>query len=58
MMTGMGLVWLVRDGAERRQPWARTVSVDAYEQRRDTLTGAAEPSAAAPITPSESSERS
>ena len=75
MMIGMGLfwlaiilgvVWLVRDGAERRQPDAPgenaltildrrfaegAVSLDEYEQRRDALTGAAAPSSAGAVTP-------
>lgn len=68
----LGLVWLVRDGAER-QPEAASedaltildrrfaegaVSLDEDTQRRDVLTGAAAPSAARAITPPVSSERS
>ena len=75
MMIGMGLfwlaiilgvVWLIRDGVERRQPEAPSenaltildrrfaegaVSLDEYEQRRDVLTGAAAPSSAGAVTP-------
>ena len=82
MMIGMGLfwlaiilgvVWLVRDGAGRRQQAAANenaltsldrrfaegaVSLDEYRQRRDVLTGAAAPSPAGAVTPSASSERS
>jgi uncharacterized membrane protein len=82
MMIGMGLfwlaiilgvVWLVRDGVERRQPNAPSenaltildrrfaegaVSLDEYEQRRDVLTGAAAPSSVGAVTPPVSSERS
>jgi uncharacterized membrane protein len=67
----LGVVWLVRDSVERRQPEASTenaltildrrfaegaVSLDEYEQRRDVLTDAATPSARA-VTPADS-ERS
>ena len=83
MMIGMGLfwlaiilgvVWLVRDAVEQRQPEApsenaltildgrfadRAVSLDEYKQRRDVLTGAAAPpSSAGAGTPPASSERS
>lgn len=68
MMIGMGLfwlaivlgvVWLIRDGAEQRQPGTPSenalrildrrlaegaVSLEEYTQRRDVLTGAAAPS--------------
>ena len=80
MMIGMGLfwlaiilgvVWLVRDSAERRQPEAPSenaltildrrlaegvVSLDEYQQRRDVLTGAAAPSPEA-VAPPASNER-
>ena len=61
----VGLVWLVRDGADR-QPKAASdnaltildrrfaegaVSPNEYTQRRDVLTGAAAPSVARAITP-------
>ena len=54
----LGVVWLVRDGAGRRQQEAPSenaltildrrfaegaVSLDEYRQRRDVLTGAAAP---------------
>jgi uncharacterized membrane protein len=69
MMIGMGLfwlaiilgvVWLVRDGVERRQPEPPSenalttldrrfaegaLSLEEYTQRRDVLTGAAAPQA-------------
>ena len=69
----LGVVWLVRDSADRRQPEAPSenaltildrrfaegaVSLDEYKQRRDVLTGATAPSPAGAITPSGSSERS
>jgi putative membrane protein len=67
-----GVVWLVRDSVDRRQPEAPSenaltildrrfaegaVSLDEYKQRRDVLTGAAAPSPGA-VTPPASSERS
>jgi uncharacterized membrane protein len=82
MMIGMGLfwlaiilavVWLARDGIERRQQEAPSenaltildrrfaegaVSLDEYKQRRDVLTGAAAPSAARAVTPRVKSDRS
>ena len=82
MMIGMGLfwlaiilgvVWLVRDSAERRRTEVPSenalaildrrfaegaVSLDEYKQRRDVLTGAAAPSAAESVTAPASSERS
>ena len=82
MMIGMGLfwlaiilgvVWLVRDSLDRRQPEVPsenaltildrrfaegTVSLDEYKQRRDVLTGATAPSATRAVTPPASSERS
>jgi uncharacterized membrane protein len=75
MMIGMGLfwlaiilgfVWLVRDGAERRQEDPPTddaltildrhlaegaISLDEHKQRRDVLTGAAAPHTAQHVTP-------
>ena len=81
MMIGMGLfwlaiilgvVWLVRNSAERRQHEGPSenavtildrrfaegaVSLDEYQQRRDVLTGAA-PSAARAVTTPASNERS
>jgi uncharacterized membrane protein len=69
----LGVVWLVRDSAERRQQEAPSenpltildrrfaegaVSLDEYKQRRDVLTGAAAPSAAGAVTPPASSETS
>ena len=68
----LGVVWLVRDNAERRQHEAPTenalaildrrfaegaVSLDEYKQRRDVLEGAAAPSARA-VAPLAKSERS
>ena len=68
----LGLVWLARDGIERRHQESPienaltildrrfaegAVSLDEYHQRRDVLTGAAAPSAG-DITPPVSSERS
>ena len=69
----LGLVWLVRDSAERQQQQAPsenaltildrrfaegTVSLDEYQQRRDVLTGAAASSPAGAVTPLAKSERS
>ncbi len=81
MMIGMGLfwlaiilgvVWLIREGVERRQPEAPSenaltildrrfaegaVSLDEYQQRRDVLTGAAASSAVGALTLPASGER-
>ena len=69
----LGVVWLIRDSAERRQPEAPSenaltildrsfaagaVSIDEYKQRRDVLTGAAAASSAGAVTPSVNDERS
>ena len=82
MMIGMGLfwlaiilgvVWLVRDSAERRQHDAPSenaltildrrfaegaLSLDDYQQRRDVLEGATATSAVRAVTPQASNERS
>jgi hypothetical protein len=69
----LGVVWLARNGVERRQQEAASenaltildrrfaegaVSLDEYKQRRDVLTGAAAPFSARAVTPAASSERS
>ena len=75
MMIGMGLfwlaiilgiVWLVRDGAERRQPEPTSenaltsldrrlaegaISLEEYKRRRDVLTGAAAQHTERQVTP-------
>ena len=75
MMIGMGLfwlaiilgvVWLVRDGVERRQPELPienalttldrlvaegAIELDEYKQRRDVLTGAPAPHTDRHVTP-------
>jgi uncharacterized membrane protein len=62
----LGFVWLVRDGAERRQQSPPTenaltildrrfaegaISLDDYEHRRDVLTSAAAPHTGEHVTP-------